>query len=88
MNSLPIKLKYKKGYSGPFCTTRVPFCSTGCQNGGTCTPSNTDPYGGSCACVTGFTGPVCEVKASCSPNPCLNNQQCLVITKNIKVILT
>jgi Notch 2 len=67
-------------YSGAFCTVRVTFCSTPCQNGGTCVPvTTTDPYGGYCTCPAGFTGPKCDVQLTCNPNPCQNNQPCLVI---------
>lgn len=65
-------------YTDPLCTTRVPFCATSpCKNGGSCYP--TDQYNGTCECATNYGGSTCEIILTCFPNPCKNNQPCLVI---------
>ena len=54
-------------------------CCTGwrspCEHGGTCV--NT-PGSYRCNCVTGFTGPRCEININeCISNPCVNDGTCL-----------
>lgn len=65
-------------YQGPFCNIRVPFCEKSpCKNGGTCT--QIDQYEGYCTCLPNFTGFKCDISLTCDPNPCNNNQPCLVV---------
>lgn len=65
-------------YQGPFCNIRVAFCDPSpCKNGGTC--NQIDKYEGNCVCLPNFTGFKCDISLSCEPNPCNNNQPCLVV---------
>ncbi|RNA20776.1 serine protease 27-like, partial [Brachionus plicatilis] len=52
-------------------------CQTGqaiCLNGGTCVVKSNSEL--SCQCPQGYTGPVCENKNPCTPNPCQNGASC------------
>lgn len=65
-------------YTGAFCEQRVPFCADSpCKNGGTC--NQIDLYNGKCTCPSNYGGFRCDITLSCDPNPCLNNQPCLVV---------
>ncbi len=76
----------KPGYRGTFCNLKEPFCfqTDRCQNGGTC--YQTDLLNGKCACHSSFKGLYCEIGLECNPNPCRNNQPCLLINGKPKCI--
>lgn len=76
----------KPGYRGTFCNVKEPFCfqSDRCKNGGTC--YQTDLINGKCACQPNFKGLYCEIGLECDPNPCRNNQPCLLINGKPKCI--
>lgn len=68
-------------YTGFICQTQQPFCQTNpCQNGGTCVSGTGNA--GTCTCATGYSGTFCEVGLTCISNPCLNNQQCVLLNNN------
>ena len=85
-NSSTFSCKCKAGYRGTFCNIREPFCFDPykCKNGGTC--FQTDSINGKCACLPNHKGLFCEIGLECSPNPCQNNQPCLLINGKPKCI--
>lgn len=66
-------------YSGPTCTTKVPFCSVNpCQNGGTCVTTNSPATGdGVCTCATGFSGTLCDISQCNAATTCSGNGVCI-----------
>lgn len=66
-------------FSGPTCTTKVPFCSVNpCQNGGTCVTTNSPASGdGTCTCATGFSGTLCDISSCNAATTCNSNGVCI-----------
>ncbi len=78
-----ITCKCTKEYTGPFCSVKKDLCSqeNACKNGGTC-------LNGSCTCMPYFTGVHCDIGLKCDPNPCLNDQPCIMIDNRPKCFCT
>jgi hypothetical protein len=87
-NSNTFECQCKPGYSGTFCNLKEPFCSNPnrCKNGGTC--FQVDQTNGRCECSSKFKGIYCEIGLECEPNPCFNNQPCILINGLPKCICT
>lgn len=68
------------GWTGPNCDLPCQFDSD-CMNNGTCIRTAEMNY---CQCEMPFTGEKCEIeiKNSCLPNPCKENERCLVSAEN------
>ena len=66
---------------GSFCETslEVSVCFPNACNGGECIP-NADNRDFTCKCDAGYFGRYCETQ-SCNPNPCQNEQQCVISLK-------
>nr|XP_015218369.1 PREDICTED: protein eyes shut homolog [Lepisosteus oculatus] len=67
---------FKEIIRGQNCEFRPCEANNPCENGADCVEEmelDTFPLGFRCQCVTGFTGPRCEINVNeCSSNPCLN----------------
>ncbi|XP_039624856.1 neurogenic locus notch homolog protein 1-like [Polypterus senegalus] len=72
------------GYTGYHCEIQIDFCSSApCQNGGVCKVTPAMPFGFTCLCAEGYSGPTCkdvsleDPPTSCQFNSCLNGGTCL-----------
>ncbi|CAF1055170.1 unnamed protein product, partial [Didymodactylos carnosus] len=78
----PYRCDCINGFAGSICEYGSACNSNLCRNNGMCVPDTTNCVGtfcgAACVCLSGTTGPFCEIQNStCSSQPCLNGGVCI-----------